>query len=145
MAILISFYTVNRNGRNGHLRDELYATLDKVHLERLTHASTLLEGLQVVEEPIFLSLSFSVSSNKEGKDDNKVFPSYFSLAIHWPISLCNAEQLCSKKFNHDLQSSFTIQGLWPFNATGQMLKYCHTTKVLTNSKVYLQLLSTLIN
>ena len=45
MAILISFYTVNRNGRNGHLRDELYTTLDKVHLEKLTHASTLLEGL----------------------------------------------------------------------------------------------------
>ena len=29
MTILISFYTVNCTGHNGHLRDELYATLDK--------------------------------------------------------------------------------------------------------------------
>ena len=100
MTILISLYTVNCSGHNGHLRDELYATLEK-----------------------------------EGKDDDKVSPSYFSRTIHWPIPLCNVGQLCSKQFNHDLQSSFTIQGLWPFNATGQMLEYCHTTKVLTNSKV----------
>ena len=145
MAILISFYTVNHTWHNGHRRDELYATLDNVHQERLTHASTLLEGLLVLEEPVFLSLTFSVSSNKKSKDGDKVSPSYFSLAIYWPISLCNAGQLCSKKFNHDLQSSFTIQGLWPFNVTWQMLEYCHTTKVLTNSKLYLHLLSTLIN
>ena len=85
----------------------------------------------------FLSLSFSVSSNKEVKDNDKVSPNYFSLAIHWPIPLCNARQLCSKKFNRDLQSSFTIHAFWPFNATRQMPKYCRTTKVLTISKVYL--------
>ena len=137
MAILISFYTVNHTWPNGHRRDELYATIDNVHLERFTRALRLLEGLYVFVEPVFLSFLFSVSSNKEGKNDNKVSPSCFSLAIHWPISLCNAGQLSSKKFNHDLLSSFTIHGLWPINATGQMLEYCHTTKVLTNSKVYL--------
>ena len=82
----------------------------------------------------FLSLAFSVS---KGMDDERESPTYFTLAMHWPISLYNAGQSCSKKFNRYFLSSFTIHGLWLHNANGEILNYSRTTEALTNSKVYL--------
>ena len=82
----------------------------------------------------FLTLAFSVS---KGMDAEKESPTYFILAMHWPISLCNAGQLCTKKLNSHLLTSFTIHGLWPFNANGELMQYCSTAEVFANSKVCL--------